>query len=66
MILMNNIDYLSENPIREIRFIIKIYNRIYDIDFNKSLEYDIKATDIYNILQGKKTGEDFYKSPIMI
>lgn len=35
-------------------------------NFNKSLEYDIKATDIYNILQGKKAGEDFYKSPIMI
>ena len=35
-------------------------------NFNTSLDYDIKATDIYNIIQGKKTGEDFYKSPIMI
>ncbi len=35
-------------------------------NFNKSLEYDITATDIYNIIQGKKTGEDFYRSPIMI
>ncbi len=35
-------------------------------NFNDSLDYDIKATDIYNIIQGKKTGEDFYKSPIIV
>ncbi len=34
-------------------------------NFNKSFNYDIKATDIYNIIQKRKTGEDFYKSPIM-
>lgn len=48
LILMNNIDYLSENPIREIRFIIKIYNRIYDIDFNKSLEYKERIINLLN------------------
>ena len=35
-------------------------------NFNDSLDYDIKATDIYNIIQGKKTGDDFYKSPIIV
>ena len=35
-------------------------------NFNKSLDLDIRTTDIYNIIQGKKTGEDYYTSPIMI
>ncbi len=32
-------------------------------NFNKSLDLDIKATDIYNIICNKPLGEDFYKSP---
>lgn len=31
--------------------------------FNKAFDLDIYATDVYNILQNKPTGEDFHKSP---
>lgn len=34
-------------------------------DFNKSFELDLKATDIYNIIQNKPLGEDYYMSPII-
>lgn len=33
---------------------------------NKAFDLDIYATDVYNILQGKKTGEDYFTSPAIL